>query len=212
MTQRLTKRNHTTLNPNHDLFLSELSIIIHISVTKYQHRSFSTEHFHQLHINMKFKTDIPVFEERNTIEPISSVSPSKSKKKILTKFASKKKKPSKSKRGETKTALSMVDLYEKENPFISTVLEPSIGVSEKALKTIDIEATLKIGTDVASPEGEKGNPDKNPKFHCLWIWEKLGLEDLNYAIDSTENMDVDEADNENVVDNSVQPSLEKTNI
>jgi len=33
-----------------------------------------------------------------------------------------------------------------------------------------------------------------------------------YTIDSTINMDVDEVDDENVVNNSVQPSAEKTNI
>jgi len=76
ITQLPTGSNHITINPNQGLFHSELLIIIHI--------------------NMKFKTDTPGSEERNVIKPISSVSPRKSKKWILTKSASKKKKPSKS--------------------------------------------------------------------------------------------------------------------
>jgi len=161
---------------------------------------------------MKFKTDTPSSEERNVIEPISSISPRKSKKQTLTKSASKKKRPSKSKRGETKTSLSMADLYENENPLNSTVVEPSIGVSEKTHKTIDTKVTLKIDADGASPEVEKGNPDKTLNSIVSKSGGKLGLEDLNDAIDSTINMDVDEVDDENVVNNSVQPSAEKTNI
>jgi len=161
---------------------------------------------------MKFKIDTHGSEERNVIKPISSVSPSKSKKRILTKSASKKKKPSKSKRGETKTALSMTDLYEKENPFISTVFEPSICVFKKTHKTVDTEATLKIDADGASPEVEKGNPDKILNSTVSESGRKLGLEDLNDAINSTINMNVDEVDDENIVNNYVQPSAEKTNI
>jgi len=103
----------------------------------------------------------------------------------------------------------MADLYEKENLFISTVVEPSVGVSKKAPKTVDVEATLKIAVDVTSPEVEKGNLDKTLNYAISESGRKLGLEDLNDVIDSTENMDVDEPDNQNVVDNSVQPSLEK---
>ena len=103
----------------------------------------------------------------------------------------------------------MVDLYKKENLFISTVVEPSVGVSEKAPKTVDVEATLKIAVDVASLEVEKGNLDKTLNYAIFESRRTLGLEDLNDVIDSTENMDVDEPDNQNVVDNSVQPSLEK---
>jgi len=38
----------------------------------------------------------------------------------------------------------MAELYEKKNLFISTVVEPSIGISEKTHKTVDTEATLKL--------------------------------------------------------------------
>ena len=87
---------------------------------------------------MNFKTDTLGSEERNVIEPISSVSPSKSKKRTLTNSVSKRKIPSKSKG-----------------------VKLSISVSEKTHKTIDIEATLKIDVNGAFPEVEKGNPDKN---------------------------------------------------
>jgi len=91
ITQLSSKSNHTTLNPNHDLFPSELPTIIHTSVTKYQNPSFSDELYQRLHINMKFKTDISVTEERNTIDTISSITPSKYKKMTLAKSALKKK-------------------------------------------------------------------------------------------------------------------------
>jgi len=54
----------------------------------------------------------------------------------------------------------MADLYKRENPFISTVVEPSMSVSEKSLKTVDIEATRKIVDDIDSPEVKRGNPNK----------------------------------------------------
>ena len=69
------------------------------------------------------------------VEPITTVSSYKSKNKTATKSASKKKKSSKSKRGKPKTSLSMADLYEKENHFVSTVVEPNAKPSKKDPKT-----------------------------------------------------------------------------
>jgi len=146
------------------------------------------------------------------IEPISLVPPSKPKKKTPIKSASKKKKPSKSKKGESKTVLSMDDLYEKENPFFSTVVEPSVGTSEKDQKPTDVEATLKITADVASSEVEKVNPNKTPNCDVSRSERKLGLEDLNAAIDSTKHMDIDNPnlDEENVVNDFIQASPKKS--
>jgi len=48
------------------------------------------------------------------IEPITTVPPTKPKKKTSTKSAIKKKKPSKSKKGESKVSFTMNDLYMKE--------------------------------------------------------------------------------------------------
>jgi len=52
----------------------------------------------------------------------------------------------------------MSDPYEKENPFISTVVEQCTGASEKDSKSSNVEATNKIVAGVASSENEKGNP------------------------------------------------------
>lgn len=93
-------------------------------------------------------------------EPITKVSSLKTKKKTATKSASKKKTGPKTKRGESKTPLSMGDLYEKENTFISTVVKPNVGTSEKDPMVADDETTIKIAADVAYAQVEKGNPNK----------------------------------------------------
>jgi len=85
----------------------------------------------------------------------------------------------------------VAELYEKGNPFVSTVVEPSVDASEKDPKSVDVEATLKIVADVASSEIEKGNPYETPNSAVSKSGRKLGLEDLNAPIDSTENMNVD---------------------
>jgi len=78
------------------------------------------------------------------IEPISIFPPSKPKRKTPIKSASKKKKTPKSKKGESKSALSMADLYEEENLFISIVLGPSVETSEKDTKPANAETDLEI--------------------------------------------------------------------
>lgn len=145
------------------------------------------------------------------IEPISTVPPSKPKRRTSTKFASKKKKPSKSKRGESKTPMSMAGMYEKENPFLFTIVEPNVGTSEKDPENVDAEVTVKIAPDVASSEVEKGNLDETITSEVYESGRKLGLEDLNAAIDSTENMDIDNPQTgvENIVDESAQTSPEQ---
>jgi len=101
----------------------------------------------------------------------------------------------------------MTDIYEKENPLIFTVVEPNVGASEKDLKITDAEATVKITADVASSEVEKGNPSATLKYVVYESDRKLGLEDLNDVIDSTENMNVDDPKPK---DDFIQPSPEKT--
>jgi len=105
----------------------------------------------------------------------------------------------------------MTNLYEKENPFISTVVEPNVGASKKDPKINDAEATGKIAADVASFEVEKGNPDTTLKSVVYESDRKLGLEDLNVVVDSTENMNVNDSkpDDENMGDDSIQPSPEE---
>jgi len=52
----------------------------------------------------------------------------------------------------------MGDLYKKENPFISTVVEPNIGSFEKDRKNEDVEATPKISSEIPAYDIEKGIP------------------------------------------------------
>jgi len=142
------------------------------------------------------------------INPITAISSEKSKKGNTTKPSTKTKK---SKRGESKIALSMTVLYKKENPFISTVVEPSVGTSVKDLKDADVEEKLNIATDVATSANEKGNPDKTLTVEISESCKNLSLEDLNVAIKSTKNMDLDESKtgDESTGKDTDQLSLEK---
>jgi len=124
------------------------------------------------------------------IKPITTISSKKSKKGNTTKPSIKTKK---SKRSESKIALSMTDLYKKENPFISTIFEPSVGTSVKDLKDADVEENPKIVTDVATSADEKGNLDETLTVEVSESSKNLGLEDLNVAIESTENIDHDDS-------------------
>jgi len=146
------------------------------------------------------------------IKPITTVPRNKSKGKTSINSSSKRKKLTKSKRGTTKTTLSMTDLYEKKNPFISTFVEANVGTSEKDPKIIDAEVTVKTTADVASYEVEKGNLDVILKAIVSESNRKLGLEDTNVAIDSPKHMSVDDPkpDNENMEDGFIQRSPEKT--
>jgi len=44
------------------------------------------------------------------------------------------------------------DLYEKENPFISTIVELNIGTSKKDRKNEDAEANPKIASDILASD------------------------------------------------------------
>ena len=134
---------------------------------------------------MKFKTDISVSEEKNSTDqqgldtsipkmvvPITTVSSPKSKKTTTTKSP-------KTKRGESKAPLSMADLYEKENLFVSTMVEPSYGTSVIDLKSADVEANPEIAFDVATSIAEKGTLVETLPPVVSEFGRKLGLEDLN---------------------------------
>jgi hypothetical protein len=107
---------------------------------------------------MKFKNDPSVSSEKKTVEhqessssapkmvkPLNVVPPAKPIRKPAAKSSSKKKKSTK--KGESKVALTMSDLYEKENPFKAT---------EKGSSAVG--DTPKNSSDVATPGCEKGNP------------------------------------------------------
>jgi hypothetical protein len=147
------------------------------------------------------------------IEPITTVPPTKPKRKPSS--TTKKKKPSKSKKGDSKIPLTMTDLYVKENPFESTGVETNVDTCVKDSKDVDAEATSKIAPPTTIFEFEKGNLDETLTSDVPESAKKLGLEDLNVAIDSAENMDVDgpsTAVETNVVDCTAKKSLEKTEV
>jgi len=81
------------------------------------------------------------------------VPPSKSKTKYVSKSTSKKKKTVK--KGESKVALSVSDLYEKENPFTASKGDTIVQTSTKT----DDKDSLKPAEEVATPVCEKGNLD-----------------------------------------------------
>ena len=215
-----TACNHLTLTPIHSLYLSKppKTVCILPSITKHYHLLSFPEHYQQHLLTMKFKSDISTSEtkitsdQQNTdssipkmIEPLTTIPPTKPKKKNAPKSAAKKKKSSK--KGESKVALDMTDLYVKENPFKSTKVETSM---QDAKNTKDDE-TLKISADVSTPDLEKGNPDETLISNVPESGRKLGLEDLNDAIDSTENMDIDTG-NETKVNDSVGKDPDETDV
>jgi hypothetical protein len=97
----------------------------------------------------------------------------------VAKSASKKKQTPKTKRGESRTSLCMTDLYIKENPFISTIVEPNVEVFKKDSLVGDDESII----NSPSTKVEKGNSSKTLISAVHESSRKLGLEDLNEAID-----------------------------
>jgi hypothetical protein len=144
---------------------------------------------------MKFKKDTSVSSEmkaaaqRETsssapkmVKPFNTVPPIKSLKKTAEKSSTKKKKTTK--KGESKRALNITDLYEKDNPFKATV-------KGSAASDTNAGDDSNICSDVATPSREKGNPVSTQIPGEPVSDRKLGLEDLNDAIESTENMNLD---------------------
>jgi len=140
------------------------------------------------------------------IEPLTAVPPMKPKKKTASKSTSKKKKAVK--KGESKVALSMSDLYEKENPFVAT----KEGTSTQASTKIDDKDSLKTAEDVATPVCEKGNPNATLISYEPASSRKLGLDDLNDAIESIENKDLNNSSKDTKGDDSVESDPKETDM
>jgi len=168
---------------------------------------------------MKFKTNASVSNEKsiieqqkpdssapNIIEPLTTIPPMKPKKKAVSKSTSKKKKAVK--KGESKVALSMSDLYEKENHFAVT----KEGTPTQASTKIDDKDFLKTAEDVATPVSENGKPDTTLISDKPTSSRKLGLDDLNEAIESTENMDVDNSSKDTGGDDFVESDPKETDV
>jgi len=160
---------------------------------------------------MKFKTNTSVSNDKNTskqqksdsstpkaVEPLTIVPPSKPNKRTNVKTTSRKKKIVK--KGESKVALSMTDLYKKGNPFKAA----EEGSTAQASRNTDDGDASKMTSNVATPGCEKGKPDSTLIPDESVSVKKLGLEDLNDAIESTENMDVSNPDNETGIDDFIE--------
>jgi len=142
------------------------------------------------------------------IEPLNVVPPTKPKKKTAFKSTTKKKRTVKN--DESKVALSMTDLYVKENPFKAFEAD----TTAQASKNAEYEETSKISPDVVTFSHENGNPDTTLMSDVPESGRKLGLEDLNTAIDSTEYMDMDipNTGNDTKVDVSVEKDPENSDV
>lgn len=86
-----------------------------------------------------------------------------------------------------------------------------VGTFEKDRKNVDAEETPKDCLYIPASNIEKGNPDTTLTTVDIDYGKKLGLEDLNSAIESTKHMYVDDPKTgvEKTVDDSVQLSPEK---
>lgn len=167
---------------------------------------------------MKFKSNTFVPKDKNIseqqskdtcvskmVEPLTTVPPTKTKRKTASKSMAKKK--IRLKKGESKEALSMADLHVEENLTKASEAE----TIEQASKKAETEETSKISPDVATPDRKKGKSDAPLISDVFESCRNLGLKDLNNALDSTESMDVDipNAGNETNVDVSVKDPVNK---
>lgn len=107
--------------------------------------------------------------------------------------------------------MSIVDLYKKENPLLSTAVEAGYGTSKKDPKNTYDEAIPEIASDVATSVAEKGISNETLTHVALESCRKLGLEDLNDAIENAENMDIvdSKAGDKSLFNKSVQLPSEK---
>ncbi|KEH22345.1 hypothetical protein MTR_7g444780 [Medicago truncatula] len=166
---------------------------------------------------MKFKNDPPVSSDKNStkpqktestipkrVEPLTTIPPSKSNKKTVDKSTSKKKKTVK--KGEPKVPLSMTDLNKTKNSFKAA----EEGSSDQTPNKDEGNEVTVLTPDVATPVKDQGNPNSTLNFDEPVPSRKLGLEVLNDAIDSTENMDVSKSDNETGGENSIEGGPKET--
>jgi len=123
-------------------------------------------------------------------EPLATIPPSKSNKKVVVKSTSKKKKTIK--KGESKVALSMTDLYKTKNPFKAA----EEGSSDRTSNKVEDNEVTKLTSAVATPAEDQGKPIST-----------LNSDD---TIDSTGNMDVSKPEKETDGDNPVEGGPKET--
>jgi len=104
--------------------------------------------------------------------------------------------------------MSMFDLYEKENPFAASKEDTTAQASTKT----DVKDSCKPSEEGATPVCEKGNLDSTLISDEPATSRKLGLEDLNEAIESIENMDMDNSGKETGGDDSVESDPKEADL
>jgi len=102
----------------------------------------------------------------------------------------------------------MSNSYEKENPFAASKGDTTVQTSTKT----DDKDSFKPAEEVATLVCEKGNLDSTLIYDKPTASKKLGLEDLNEAIESTENMDMDNSGKEIGGDDSVESDLKEADL
>jgi len=104
--------------------------------------------------------------------------------------------------------LSMSDLYEKENPFIASKEDTTAQASTKT----DVKDSCKPAEEGATFVCDKVNPDSTLISDEPTTSRKLGLEDLNEAIESTENMDMENSGKETRGDDTVESDPKEADL
>jgi len=92
------------------------------------------------------------------------------------------------------------------------LLSPRKAPPPQASTKIDDKDSLKTTNGVATPVSEKGKPDTTLISDEPASSRKLGLEDLNEAIESTEIMDVDNSIKESGGDDSVESDPKEADL
>jgi len=141
--QIFTKHNHLTLSSTPTKLGK--TVCIHLPITKLQLLLLISELYRQHHSTMKFKTDIPDLEDMNIpeqqnkdfcapkmIKPLTMVPPTDSKRKTVSKYTAKKRKPVK--KGKSKEVLSMTDIHVKENLLKASEDMPTLLKNPRSLR------------------------------------------------------------------------------
>ncbi|KEH32869.1 envelope-like protein, putative [Medicago truncatula] len=192
--QFLTKRNHLSHNHSLQLSLSKTFKTVYIPslITKLRHSPTITKLLHLQQFTMKTKSSFPPVKKTVSdadastpmkVKPISTVAPSSIKKKNTPKSATKRK------------SLKRSDL--KDTQPDNSIQEAKISKGKEELNDM-----YDVSTHAEKPTSgpDVGNPDETLVSNTSDTGRKLGLEDLNDAIDSTENMDIDVGNERNVND------------
>jgi len=194
-----TKRNHLTHNPSLHSSLSKFLKTIYIPslITKLHHFPSVSEFCLSHQFTMKTKSSIPLVKKTVSdadasspirVKPISTVAPALIKKKNTLKPVANKK--------------SMKKCDSKNAQAETSIQEGKKNKGKEELKDLSDVSTHAEEKSTSGPV--IGNPDETLISNIPDDGRKLGLEDLNDTIDSTENMDIDAGNETNVNDSVCQ--------